>query len=215
MENNNKVIAQHTNKRGERMVVKAYLHYIKGNRAPYFSLTCDLYDGRGRDIGGGAAHDEILKIFPRFSDLAKFHLRDIDGMPSYPIENGYYWLSGAVGGLGQEYHGASGKSGKSPEKCLEIFAEHLLVNIEDAAQIAQDVADTYNRALNYFAGEFEGALERGAEFHIDADTTKLFRQEATKYAQEKLSEIIKSHAARWAQEARAIIEKYSLEIYNN
>jgi hypothetical protein len=44
------------------------LHSMKGNPAPYFSLT--YWYKRGREESGGAGHDEILKQFPELADLA-------------------------------------------------------------------------------------------------------------------------------------------------
>jgi hypothetical protein len=67
----------------------AILHKI-GNQKPYFSLTGRIVEG-GRESGGGAIHDEILKAFPQLADIAALHLSDIDGKPMHSFENGRYW----------------------------------------------------------------------------------------------------------------------------
>ncbi len=79
---------------GNRFKVVGGLHYIKGNSAPYFSLTYEETTARGRFEACGAGHAEILQRFPRFADLAALHLSDIDGAPMHALENGYYHLGG-------------------------------------------------------------------------------------------------------------------------
>lgn len=74
---------------GTYLRVEGGLHWIKGNRSPYFSLTCSYYQG------GGAAHELILQHFPQFADLAALHLADVDGSPMYAVENGFYHMGGS------------------------------------------------------------------------------------------------------------------------
>lgn len=85
------------NKILHRIRVFGGLHYIKGNSLPHFSLTADIdyKTARGwRESSGGMCHDEILHHFPRFADLAALHLSDINGLPMYAVENGFYHLGG-------------------------------------------------------------------------------------------------------------------------
>jgi len=76
--------------------VEGGLHYIKGNSAPYFTITADIKriakNGRRVWESGGCCHEEILKHFPRFADLIDLHLSDINGAPTHAEENGAYWL---------------------------------------------------------------------------------------------------------------------------
>ena len=76
--------------------VEGGLHYIKGNKAPYFTITAEIKriakNGRRVWESGGCCHEEILKHFPRFADLVELHLSDIDGAPTHAEENGAYWL---------------------------------------------------------------------------------------------------------------------------
>jgi hypothetical protein len=122
------------------LTVNGGLHYIKGNSAPYFSLTCWYHRvGRPRlDEGGGAAHELILRHFPQYADLAALHLSDMDGVPTHAEANGMYWLAGAMGNpFGETYHGGNREYGdSSPAACLQIFADHVRVSIEDAQTIA-------------------------------------------------------------------------------
>ena len=50
-----------------------------------FSVTCDIYL-RTRDVGGGAAHEEIARVFPELEPLIKWHLMSTDG-PMYYVSN--------------------------------------------------------------------------------------------------------------------------------
>jgi hypothetical protein len=92
------------------------LHYVKGNKLPYFSLTANEYDERGRDVCGGAMHERIVQLFPRFRDLADMHLSYINGVPMHAKENGWYYARG-----GQFFGGRwwPVNEGCSPEKNLE------------------------------------------------------------------------------------------------
>jgi len=107
--------------------VEGGLHFIKGNRSPYFSLTGSVHrlGFPGQDWECGCIHETILKRFPRFADLAALHLSDMDGCPSHAAANGLYWVAGAMGGLGRKYHGGSGSGARSPAECREIAKRHF------------------------------------------------------------------------------------------
>lgn len=85
-------------KDGEKYHISAEggLHYIKGNNAPYFTITGEIKriarNGRRVFESGGCIHEEILKHFPQFADLVDLHLSDIDGVPTHAEANGAYWL---------------------------------------------------------------------------------------------------------------------------
>lgn len=73
-----------------RMVVKLRFDDECGNGANTFSMTCDIYEN-GRDVAGGAAHEEIAKVFPELAPLIKWHLCSTDG-PHY-LSNATYLAS--------------------------------------------------------------------------------------------------------------------------
>lgn len=151
----------------ERIKVKGGLHYIRGNYAPYFSLTADIDEerrnGQWVEAGGGACYDRILKHFPQFADLAALHLSNIDGEPMHAESNALYWLAGAAGGLGEKYHGGSGSSAKSPEECLSIFAKHLRISAERAAELAESARASYAAALDAWSADMQISAEQGGE----------------------------------------------------
>ncbi len=72
-------------------------HYIGGNRRPHFSVTADIFDKHGKDIGGGCCHDLIAKYFPEIACLISWHLVDDDGTPMHYIANGIHWMQKYLG----------------------------------------------------------------------------------------------------------------------
>lgn len=57
-----------------------------------FSITCDIVEWRKdgwHDLGGGAAHEAIAKVFPELEPLIKWHLTSSDG-PMHYISNTLY-----------------------------------------------------------------------------------------------------------------------------
>ena len=125
------------------LYVEGGLHYLRGNAQPYFSLTCDLVRKGFPDQhqGGGADHVLILKYFSRFADLAALHLCSMDGAPMHSAGNGWYWLAGACGGLGESYHGSTGSWAKTPQECVGVLARHLRISAEEAQFIVQQARE--------------------------------------------------------------------------
>lgn len=125
------------------------LHHIKGNRLPYFSLTFESWDGFREDVFG-AAHEEIIRLWPDLAPLAALHLSDINGVPRHAAGNGFYWLAGAVGhGFGDRYHGGNGSDAKTPEQCLNILAKHLRISADEAVALRDAVLADYNGINQY------------------------------------------------------------------
>lgn len=69
------------------------LHYIKGNTSPYFSLTGEEREN-GRVVSCGCMHEPLLDKWPELADLAALHLSDLNGVPMYAVENGWYFYGG-------------------------------------------------------------------------------------------------------------------------
>ena len=85
----------------ELLEVDVTLVDLKGNPAPYFSVTGTVYkanrrgerDARFRNcLTCGCIHATILEAFPGLSDVVALHLADINGLPHYAVENGWYWV---------------------------------------------------------------------------------------------------------------------------
>src|SRR4051812_47564544 len=129
------------------IVVHFGLHYIKGNHAPYFTLTINSGRVNGRDSFGGADHETIVREFPELADLAALHLSDIDGSPLHAEANGWYQLAGACGGFNERYHAGNAENYGRPRDPLASFAEHCRITRDEAAAIAADLVayDTATR----------------------------------------------------------------------
>lgn len=126
--------------RGTQLVITCRLDDGCGNGHETFSLTAHVYEqqrGKWVDVGGGCYHDDIVRMAPEFGPFARLHLSDMHGVPMHAAANGLYWLAGVCGGLGQEYHGGSGRDGKSREECRGILMEHLRISEDDVATLIQ------------------------------------------------------------------------------
>jgi hypothetical protein len=123
------------------MRVNFGLHYIRGNRAPSYSVTVDGYRN-GREEFGGCCHDIVLQHVPELADLVALHLSDIDGAPMYAEANGFYWLAGIVD-VGEKYHGGSGSGAKTAMDCARIAADHFRITQREAIALAGEVNKAY------------------------------------------------------------------------
>jgi hypothetical protein len=120
--------------------VTAGLHFIPGNRTPYFSVTGEIRRGGASDIDrGGCIYEDILHYWPELAPVVALHSSDENGVPMHAEENGWYWLAGAFGGLGERYHGGNGTPARTPEECYAILAKHMRVPLDDMKIIADRV----------------------------------------------------------------------------
>lgn len=134
---------------GGRKIVRALggLHCIRGNSAPYFSLTWEVVHVRGHSSSireCGAAHEKIVRLWPSLAPLAALHLSDENGEPMHAAANGYYWIAGVgvCGGLGERYHGGNGGGGGD---CADIAAKHFRVDVWEVAALCNCVKVEYDR----------------------------------------------------------------------
>jgi hypothetical protein len=167
--------------------VEGGLHFIRGNHAPYFALTYTQHRKGfpNQCYSGGAGHDRILALYPRFADLAALHLSDIDGVPTHAEANGWYWLAGAMGGAGERFHGGNASYPKEPP--LVIFARHCGVTLAAAAAI-------------------RGKVLLAASGHAEADWTA---------GRARWGIIMAAMRPRWKAEADACIARHSLRVYGD
>lgn len=185
--------------------VEGGLHMIRGNRAPYFTLTYTQHRKGFPDqcYSGGAGHREILRHFPRFADLAALHLADIDGVPMRAEANGWYQLAGALGGAGERFHGGNsdrqhwkpdgtfdGYRHSTPAECLQAFADHCRIPIEDAASIRAQV--------------HAAAVDVARDVFPD-----------WKYARTVWAALCEAMRPRWKAEAEAAIAAHHLTVYGD
>lgn len=146
-----------------KVVAKGGVHMIRGNSKPYFSLTCDIYEG-GRDVGGGAAHDLIVKLFPHLKPLADLHLSGIDGVPMYAAENGLYYVQHLIPGcMG---HGLTDSSFAEPgygkkrsdDECIQIMADHFRISLDEANHLMALLVGCAN-SVSHYKRVYEGGAK--------------------------------------------------------
>jgi hypothetical protein len=128
--------------------VEAGLHYLSGNRRPYFSVTGST--GASEHLrecpgsSGGCIHDEVLKYWPELAPVVALHLSGDDGSPMYAEENGWYQLAGYYEGASEQYHAGNsqGQHGgqyrfPTPGECLQQFADHVRIPMTEARELAE------------------------------------------------------------------------------
>lgn len=177
----------------DRMTVTLKAYRLGRNSHPHFSATASSLDC------GGCLHDEIRQVWPEAKPIIRLHLSNADdGEPMYAEDNGYYWLAGAVGGLGEQYTGANGSGATTPEECLQILADHLRISLDAAAGIANTVHAAYIVAFNTHETPVPGAtLNRLAPFRDES------RKVATVVARNVFHDYVNEQRPRWQAEATA------------
>jgi len=127
--------------------VEAGLHYLQGNDRPYFSVTADVKGSQGE--AGGCMHTEIAKYWPKLAPIIALHLSTDQGEPMHAEANGWYSLAGYFGGAGERYHAGNSEKQiwkedgtfdrvgfQTPEECLQSFAKHVRITVDDARALA-------------------------------------------------------------------------------
>lgn len=111
------------------------LHITAGFPRGYFSVTADWPS----QLSVGCLHDEVRQALPALAPVITLHLSDAQtGAPMYAEANGWYWLAGALGGLGQQYHGSSHGS-HTEAQSLAIFAQHARIGLDEAKALTGDM----------------------------------------------------------------------------
>lgn len=170
-----------------RVVLKVHggLHYIKGNSAPYFSLTGDGYEN-GRESFGGACHEVILERAPEFADLAALHLSDIDGVPMHALANGFYYLGGSLV--------TDSLSRKSPN--FSYAAKHFRITEEEARQLVRDYfGDYYSETAGFLARNPMREAKERLSVWVEAQRDR-WKEEARRCI-EKHSLVVYGDANKW------------------
>jgi len=183
------------------------LHYLRGNRAPYFSLTMSSWtfeNGRMRDETFGCSHEELLARWPELAPLAALHLSAYpSGAPMHSAENGFYQLAGYAGGMGEKYHAGNANSygePSTPEACLTSLAAHVRLPVE-ALRPQMDELLTSARRL--------AALK---SYKIAPGVIHAERAEGNE-ARRLFGEWTLAQSPRWAREAAACVEALGIRFY--
>lgn len=87
----------------------------------YFSVTAT------HDRACGCLHTEVIQARPDLASLVALHLSDSNtGAPMHAEANGWYLVAGALGGLGERFHGSNGNPAThTADECASILANHV------------------------------------------------------------------------------------------
>ncbi|MFN9029666.1 MAG: hypothetical protein ACK54C_01960 [Betaproteobacteria bacterium] len=200
------------------------LHYIRGNSAPYFSITADQYrkcrDGRLEEDSFGAQHELIERLFPGwFTGLIALHLSDIDGVPSHGGANAIYYARGGqwLGKLSRMWLPIEEKYGSEEQASDEYLIGCLMRHLRCGRVTARAL-----RAAGKAEVEHEIALrdyeERKRRFDAEKSSGIAVHPgpppEAHKY-REYMTGVIEAMRPRWKAEAEACITKHGLKLYGD
>jgi hypothetical protein len=161
---------------GKRCVIVAKygMHYIPGNRLPYFSITADVWactktgerDRRYSDIlAGGCMHEDIAKHFPNLADLIPWHLCDQDGEPMHYVDNAEYHHERHANGEVDKYN----RPGASPKECfasticfgtLDGDTPEELERLLSLPPKGPDIREELRVRLTILKGEFDEVMRR-------------------------------------------------------
>lgn len=181
-----------------RVTVEA--HRI-GNQEPYFSVTAAIGTPAELNSGnwqaGGCLHEDAAKAWPEIKPLIDLHLSDaVTGAPIHAEANGFYWLAGICGGLGEKYHGGSGSDARDADKCLTIFAEHCRINLHTAGDIVAQVRRAF----------VEGCRTVATSEEVTARTRQEMDLAGRLAAHAAWKELCDAMRPRWEREALAGME---------
>jgi hypothetical protein len=124
----------------------------------YFSVTADWPSQRA----GGCLHTECLTAAPWLAPIVALHLSDAQtGTPMHAEANGWYWVAGALGGLGQAHHG-SNDGRHTAADCEHILAEHARVSLNEARGLVTAV-DLFRAWIAAQAPRWAEEAARGRE----------------------------------------------------
>lgn len=126
---------------GERYIIvaKVSLDDECKNHVYNWSVTGVMYrcnenwgkaKGEGEYEISGAIGNEISKYIPELKDFADMHLNNYLGQPSYPVENGMYWLKNDIK-KGMDYLGIT--EGEAKALCVDpedkLYFRYQLFNL--------------------------------------------------------------------------------------
>ncbi len=97
----------------------AGLHYIEGNRLPYFYVTGMMWEGTDTEREPwtcGCIHEEVERYFPELVPVIPLHLAYINGIPMHAFLNGLYHLG----------------HGKYAKLNLDHVASHFRITVDEA-----------------------------------------------------------------------------------
>lgn len=171
------------------------LNYLRGNSKPYFSLTMASYDVHG------AAHEELLKIWPELKPLADLHLSTIDGVPMLALENGLYYVQHMIPGCSgygpTATSFADNRYGKklTDDECTLIMAKHFRISLNEARGLLVMLINAAENGIS----QYERIYGAGSKPVVKA----------------ALAAWVEAQKPRWKAEADACIKALDLKVFGD
>lgn len=199
------------------MQVQGGLHYIRGNNAPYFTVSAGIFvkkkNNRWYEYPSGCLHDEIERLFPgKFTDIIALHLSDIDGVPMHAVGNGAYLARG--GGqwpwelITDEY-----RHPLTEDALIERQMRHLRCDRETATNLRKAGKAWVEHERAIFAWhECNARFQVESSFGIGVDPGPAPLQGDWK---EYIEHTINAMKPRWKQEAESCIAKHGLVVHGD
>ena len=200
-----------------RITVHGGLHYIRGNSAPYFTITADQYrkcgNGRWVEDSFGCLHELIERLWPgKFTDLIAMHLSHIDGEPTHSAENGWYFARGGTW-FGARWLDADGPKYGTPatfRDSVRSVMRHFRINRKQAIKLV---------ALG------RESVRQDRQRHAAADWDRLNAVPIASYGPRPLVDggsykgefmrRVATYTERFSEEAQACIDNHGLVVFGD
>ncbi len=115
------------------------------NGVDNFAMTASIKEkrrnGRWVYVGGGACHEEIVKVMPTLSNFGMLHLRNYIGQPMYAIENGLYWIKNGNKENVKVHFNLWDKEVEEMMQCTDALDVKYFIDKFGIAQRWKDLAD--------------------------------------------------------------------------
>lgn len=84
-------VAGYDNFKSVKVEVDAHMHFIFGNKSPYFAVSTTVYNNFGRGMSYGCQHEIAVKVFPKLKPFIRWHLTGLDGPMHYVPNALFFW----------------------------------------------------------------------------------------------------------------------------